>query len=138
MMDWNECEKQFIRKVEIDEERIKSIVEKAVQRLNLAKEIELSEESVSFIIENYYEVIKELLVAYLLKNGLRSKNHQCLISYFYRQNPNYEFEANLISQMSFYRNRLCYYGEGIPMGFYEKNKKNIFEIIKLVKKLLGE
>ena len=132
-MDWKECEKEFIREVEIDEERIKSITEKAMQRLELIKGIEISEKKVSFVIEGYYEVIKELLVAYLLKNGWRSKNHQCLISYFYKQNPDYEFEANLISQMSFYRNRLCYYGESVPLSFYDKNKKNILGIIELLK-----
>ncbi len=137
MMDWNKCE-EFIRKVEIDEERIKSIIEKAEQRLKIVKEMKVSEERVSFIIEYYYEVIKELLVAYLLKNGLRSKNHQCLISYFYKQNPDYEFEANLISQMSFYRNRLCYYGESVPLNFYKKNKENILEIIKLLKDIFKQ
>ena len=82
MMDWKECEKNFIRNVEVDEERIQSIKEKALQRLKRAQTTKVEKETVSFIIEDYYEVIKELLVAYLLKNGLRSKNHQCLITFF--------------------------------------------------------
>ena len=122
-MSWKVCERGFIRNVEVDEERVKSLVKKALQRLNRAKSTDINLENVSFVVEDYYEVIKELLVAYLLKNGLKSKNHQCLISYFYKMNQDYEKEAYLISQMSFFRNRLGYYGEDIPMEFYKDNKE---------------
>jgi len=131
-MDWNECSKEFIRKVEIDKERSKSIMKKALQRLERAKSTKITENNVSFVVEDYYEVIKELLVSYLLINGLKSKNHQCLITYFYKENPLYEKEAYLISQMSFFRNRLNYYGEDIPMSFYEKNKMEFEKIIKIL------
>lgn len=138
IMSWRECEEEFIRKVEIDEARISSIVKKAMQRLDRAKSTKINIENVSFVVEDYYEVIKELLVTYLLKNGLRSKNHQCLISYFYKENPDYEKEAHLISQMSFFRNRLNYYGEDIPIEFYEKNKYNFENIIILLKRLIDQ
>lgn len=135
-MSWNECSRKFIRKVYVDDERIKSIVKKALQRLGRARKTEINFATVSFIVEDYYEVIKELLVSYLLKNGLRSRNHQCLISYFYKENPDYEREAYLISQMSFFRNRLSYYGEDIPMNFYEQNKDEFEKIIKVILGLL--
>ena len=132
VMDWNECQRNFIRNVEIDKERIKSIVKKAMQRLERARNTSVNLENVSFVVEDYYETVKELLVAYLLKNGLRSKNLQCLISYFYKQNPRYEREAFLISQMSFFRNRLNYYGEDIPMEFYQKNKDDFEEVVRII------
>lgn len=136
IMDWKECEDKFMRKVETDSERIQSILKKALQRLEIAKSMPIKLETVSFIVEDYYEVIKELLVAYLLKHGLRSKNHQCLISYFYKENPDYEKEAYLISQMSFFRNRLDYYGEDIPMNFYKKNKDDFEKIINFIIRLI--
>ena len=136
IMSWDKCRKKFIRKVSIDEERIKSIVEKAMQRLDRARNTKATEKNVSFVVEDYYEVIKELLIAYLLKDGFRAKNHQCLITYFFRQNPNCEREAYIISQMSFFRNRLDYYGEDIPLAFYEENKKDFDEIITFVLKLI--
>ena len=137
-MDWGYCEREFIRKVESDQERISSLIEKAKLRLKRAKSTEVTEENISFIVEDYYEVIKELLVAYLLKNGLKSGNHQCLISYFYKENKNYEPEALLIAQMSFFRNRLDYYGESIPMNFYKKNKEEFLKVITLLEKLIAE
>jgi uncharacterized protein (UPF0332 family) len=137
IMNWGDCEKNFIRGVEVDKERIESIIKKAVQRLDRARKTKVESNNVSFVVEDYYEVIKELLVAYLLKNSLRSKNHQCLISYFYKKNPDYEKEAYLISQMSFFRNRLEYYGEDTPMAFFEQHKEEFEDIIKLILKLLG-
>lgn len=136
VMDWNQCEREFIRRVEPDAEQIKSIISKARQRLKRARETKVTEEAVSFIVEDYYEVIKELLVAYLLRAGLRSKNHQCLISYFLKKHPQYEQEAVLMTQMSFFRNRLDYYGESVPLDFYQKNKTEFEQIITLLEKLL--
>ncbi|MBU2496810.1 MAG: hypothetical protein KJ767_02015 [Nanoarchaeota archaeon] len=85
IMDWEECKKEFIRKIEVDKERIKSITKKALQRLERARSTKITKENVSFVVEDYYEIIKELLVAYLLKHGLRSKNHQCMITYFIKR-----------------------------------------------------
>lgn len=135
-MDWTECKRNFIRKVEIDQERISSIIKMALSRLKRAKITKVTEDTISFVVEDYYEVIKELLVAYLLMNGLRSKNHQCLISYFYMNNPDYEKETYLISQMSFFRNRLTYYGESVPLTFYDNNKKEFMNIINIMLRLL--
>lgn len=132
IIPWNKCEREFIKDVEIDQEKISSIIETAELRLKYIKTTKINKENVSFIIEGYYEIIKELLVALLLLGGLRSKNHQCLISYFYNKYKEYEGEAYLIAQMSYLRNRLDYYGERIDFGFYEKNKKEFGEIIEIL------
>ena len=131
-MKWDLCEGEFIRNAIPDNEKIKSIIEIAVKRKKFIELQEANKENISFIIEGYYEIIKELLVALLLKNGLKSKNHQCLISYFYKNYPDHHFEADLISQMSYLRNKLNYYGESIDFSFYEKNKKEIISIIELL------
>ncbi len=138
IMPWRECEKGFIRKTQIDLPRIKSILETIARRLKRARATELNSESISFIVEDYYEVVKELLIVYILKDGLKSQNHQCLISYFYKKNPNLEKEAYLIAQMSFFRNRLTYYGEQIPMEFYKKNKEEFEKLIHLLEKMVKE
>lgn len=136
LMDWSLCQKEFVREVEIDTERVASIIEKARIRLKRAQNTAVDNETISLVVEDYYEVIKELLVAYLLKNGLRSKNHQCLITYFYRNNPDHEREAIILSQMSYFRNRLNYYGESVPVDFYIKNKEDFLKLIALLEKLL--
>jgi len=132
LIDWKTCEKNFIRKVEVDLERVKSIKEMAIKRFERLKKEKFAQDETSFLIEGYYEVIKELLVAYLLKNGLRSQNHQCLISYLSKTHPELENEIGLISQLAFFRNRLDYYGEKIPFDFYETKKKDIENLIKVL------
>ncbi len=137
-IEWDECKRNFIRQVEIDSEKIKSIIKLAMKRFIFIKSININKDNVSFIVEDYYEIFKELLVALLLKNSLKSQNHQCLITYFYRNYPSYEFEANLILQMSYLRNRLNYYGEPIDIEFYNKHEKDFASIIGLLKKLIEE
>lgn len=137
-MDWNLCKSKFIRIVEKDYEKINSIIKSSDKRLSFLQSNKVTVDNVSFIVEGYYEIIKELLVALLLKNGLKSGNHQCLISFFYKEHKDFEFEANLISQMSYLRNRLDYYGEIIDFNFYDKNKEEFDKIILLIKKLIQQ
>lgn len=136
LIEWNKCEREYVRKTEVDKERIQSLIESSAERLKFLKTLPLTDSSVSFIAEGYYEIIKELLVAYIIKNGLKSQNHQCLIAFFYKKNPDKEFETNLISQFSFFRNRLDYYGEKIPAEFYKENKESFENIIKTLEKMI--
>ena len=136
LISWKVCERNFVRKVEVDFERVESIKKMALKRYEKLKKY--SEGEVSFTVEDYYEVIKELLVAYLLKKGMRSQNHQCLISYLYKMHPELENEVGLIMQMSFFRNRLGYYGEKVPEDFYKSKKGEFDKIIKILLDLLNE
>ena len=135
-MSWDECKNKFIRNVEVDNEKINSMTKLALSRSDFIKSININQINVSFIVENYYEVIKELLIALLLKNGLKSQNHQCLITYFYKNYPEYEFESNLILRLSYLRNRLEYYGESIDIEFYNKYKDDFNSIIKILEILV--
>lgn len=135
-MEWNECEEKFIREISIDNNKIRSILKSVEKRQMMIDKIEDDKEAVSFVVENYYEIIKELLVALLLSKGLKSSNHQCLISYFYNNYPELESYAHLIADMCYLRNKLEYYGELIDYSFYEKNKDKIKKIILKLKELL--
>ena len=64
IMNWNICTDKHIKKVEPDNEKIKSIQKMCGIRLRVTKNIELDEETASIIASDYYEVIKELLVAF--------------------------------------------------------------------------
>ena len=137
-MNWKVCERDFIKRVEPDRERIDSIKKMAIKRFEKLKRDKFKEDEISFLVEGYYEVIKELLVAYLLKEGMRSKNHQCLITYFYKTHPELENEVDLIGQMSFFRNRLGYYGEKVPEEFYNNRKGDFDKIVKILLNFINE
>ena len=134
-MDWDKCKKEFVREVEVDESRIRSLVKTSQIRFKRAQFP--FEDNYSFALEDYYESIKELLVAYLLKHGFKSSNHQCLISFFYEKTRK-EFECTLIQQMSFYRNRLLYYGELVPQKFVLDNSEEFSKIVSYLVEELGK
>jgi uncharacterized protein (UPF0332 family) len=136
IMDWKLCLKEHIRNVEKDNEKIESIKKMSKARQKVLQNIELDEETASIIAADYYEVIKELLIALLLKNGLKSDNHECLVSYFKYKFPEYEYEAGVIHQLKEARNRITYDGVFIKKDYILRNKIEFENIIKMLFKIL--
>ena len=138
IMNWDICKKEYIREVSIDKDKISSILKMCFVRLKFAKKQEINDETASLITEDYYETIKELLTALLLKNGLKSNNHECLISYFKKNYPNYEYETNIIYELKNIRNRINYDGFFIEKQYLIKNKLEFEHIIELLVRLIKE
>ena len=136
IMDWKICLQEHIKKVDQDGEKISSILKMCDIRLRVLQGVELDEETASVIAADYYEVIKELLTALLLKNGLKSDNHECLISFFKFKFPKYEYEAKVVHQLKNVRNRVSYDGVFVKKEYIETNKLEFQHIIDLLKKLL--
>ncbi len=137
-MGWSACEKKHIRRVEADENKIKSIIKVADARLKAIQQIKKDKETVSIITEGYYEVIKEFLTALLLKNGLKSDNHECLISYFKKEYGQYEHEIITLYELKNIRNRINYDGIFVKESYLEMNELEFKHIISLLKKMISE
>ena len=138
IMDWDICKKEYIREVSIDKDKINSILKMCSVRLKFAKKQEINDETASLITEDYYEIIKELLTALLLKNGLKSGNHECLISYFKKNYPDYEYETNIVYELKNIRNRINYDGFFIEKQYLIKNKLEFEHIIEILVGLIKE
>jgi len=136
-MNWDLCLKEHIKKVEPDLERVKSIVKMSKVRLKVLRNIKLDDETASVIATDYYEVIKELLTALLLKDGLKSDNHECLISYF-KYNYNYEYETKVIHKLKNVRNRVSYDGVFVKKDYISMNKLEFEHIISLLVKIIDK
>jgi len=136
IMNWQKCLEEHIIKVNTDTEKIKSIIRMCDIRLKIVKQIKINQETASVIAYDYYEIIKELLTSLLLKNGLKSDNHECLISFFKQNFPKYGYEANIIHQLKDVRNRVSYDGIFVKKEYVETNKLEFQHIIDLLKKLL--
>ena len=131
-MDWEVCKKEHISKVEPDQDKINSILKMTKVRHRVLNYIKQDSETTSIICENYYEIMKELLIAIMIKDGLKSKNHECLVSYFKRKYPNYEFEISVIHYLKKIRNKISYDGFFIEEDYLEKNKLEFEHIINLL------
>jgi len=137
IMNWDTCLREHIKKVEVDKEKIKSIQKMCEIRLRVTKNIKLDKETASIIATDYYEVVKELLTALLLKNGLKSDNHECLISYFKQAFPKYEYETSIIHNLKNVRNRVSYEGIFVKKDYISTNRLEFEHIIELLNKLLN-
>ena len=137
-MNWCICLKEHIKKVEPDGERIESIKRMCNIRLKVIKNIEIDDETASIIAADYYEIIKELLTALLFKNGLKSDNHECLISFFKNKFPRYEYEAKMMHQLKNVRNRVSYDGVFVKKDYININQLEFEHIIDLLNKILEE
>ena len=137
-MDWEKCQKEFIRKVEIDGDKIKSILKMADIELGIIKNIPVNDNSASKLVKDYYEIIKELMTALLLSYGLKSDNHECLVSFTKRKYPRYEYEVKIIHDLKNIRNRVSYDGFFVKKGYIENNRLELWHIIDLLKKLVED
>jgi len=138
IIDWKTCEKNYVKKVSPDINKINSILKMCDIRLRFTEKQEIDNETASILTGDYYEIIKELLTALLLKNGLKSDNHECLISYLKEKHSKYEYEINIIHELKNIRNRINYDGIFVDKSYLIRNKLEFKHIIDLLKEMVKE
>ena len=76
-------------------------------------------------------------MALLLKHGLKSDNHECLISFFKDKFPQYDYEAKAIYQLKEVRNRVTYDGVFVKEDYIKRNVLEFKNIITLLDNLIN-
>lgn len=88
------------------------------------------------IIEQYYEITKEVATSLMYLDGFKTLGHKLLIEYLkkdYNKFFNRE-EFMLIDELRFLRNNIMYYGKKIDCIFLKNKEHQIKKIIdKLIK-----
>jgi len=141
IMELDKCySEKIIRNIEQDKERVRNMLKLIEVRLEFWEPISknIKEKFASLVVEAYYEIIKELLTAYLNLDALSSSNHECLIRYFEKQNPDLNFECEKIDELRKIRNKIDYRGFFVKKEFFDRNKLEYQHIIKLLKKLITD
>jgi len=122
-------------RIKKDRDRAKDLLEMAAERLELLKLI--PKDKAYKIIEEYYEIIKELLTATMYLDGYKTLSHQKLIEYF---SSNYkeldDGEIKLIDSLRKFRIGIVYYGRKISGDFLINNEKEIKKIINILLKFV--
>lgn len=136
LMSWETCKNEHIQNVQVDKEKIESIKRMCSIRQKIIPQIKLDDDTASVIATDYYEIIKELLVALMLKNKMKSDNHECLIAFFKHKFPKYEYEVNTIYQLKEVRNRVSYDGVFVKKEYVLMNQLEFENIIKILLELL--
>lgn len=120
-----------IFKISINPIRAKSLKELALDRFSDIK----NEKKPYKIIEEYYEVIKELITALMYNNGLKTLSHKTLIYYLEKNYKEFtKQEILLIDDLRKLRNDIVYYGKKTVEDFLINHESQIKIIIdKLIK-----
>ncbi len=126
-----------IFKISPDKERAEDLLEMSKERIHLIKRI--PKDKTYKIIEDYYEIIKELLTSVMYIDGFKTLSHVKLIEYFSNK---YDILTNsqieIVESMRKIRHGIVYYGKKISSEFLDNKKEEIDNIIKLLIKLVEE
>jgi len=125
-----------IFKISKSETRAKALKEMAEERLSDIKK----ENKVYKIIEQYYEIIKELMTAIMYIDGFKTLSHKSLISYL-EKNYNKLFnkeEFILIDETRRLRNDILYYGTKIDSAFLINKEVQLKTIINKLIKIINK
>lgn len=131
---WKSCLEKSVKKVEVDQEKALSIFKMCLVRERVIPMIQRDEETISPVTEDYYEIIKELLVCLMLLHGMKSKDHECLIAFFKEYYPEYDAEVAVIHELKKVRNRIDYEGFFVPESYLKMNELEFKHIITLLRK----
>ncbi len=106
--------------------RAKSLIDMARERLT-----DINKEQKPYrIVEDYYEIIKELITALMYLDGFKTLSHKMLVLYL-KENYNQfsRHEIIIIDELRKMRNNIVYYGQKIGKEFLINNEKMIESII---------
>lgn len=129
----------MIIKISPDIEKAKSIMNLASSREKFVKTIDLNKFS-TIIAENYYEIIKELVNAIFLIDGLKTTGenaHKDMIDYLLNYNEFNEEEVFIVQDLRIKRNKSLYEGKMINKDYISLKRKKIDKIIEKLKILLN-
>ena len=114
---------------------------RAIALLKMAKDRleDISKETKTYkIVEQYYEVIKELITALMYADGFKTLSHKSLI--FYLQQNYKELtkeEIILADELRKLRNNIVYYGQTVDKSFLINKEKLVIQIINKLIKLMN-
>ncbi|MFH0987009.1 MAG: hypothetical protein V1911_03080 [Candidatus Micrarchaeota archaeon] len=137
-MKWEDCKEEMVKEVAPNKERAKSLSKMAERRLKFIQGKRSSKE-VEFIVEGYYETIKELITALLSIKGYKSYSHECLVLFlakFYKEFESDEIE--LIDQLRRIRNDIMYRGESVALDYLNRKEDKIKSLINKLSELAEE
>ena len=100
-------------------ERVKSLIEEASKRLNFYNSIPISEKSANYIVENMYDVVRELVEARMLLDGYKSYSHEATVSYLKKLGFS-SSEVKFMDELRSIRNQTKYYGHLVNEEYAKK------------------
>ena len=125
-------------KISKDRVRAGSLFEMAQERLNDIISI-IPKDKVYKIVEEYYEVVVQLVTALMYLDGYKTLSHVKLIDYLSKNYKDFGLvEIKLIDSLRKFRHGAVYYGKKIKEEFLINNEDEIKSIIDKLVNILKE
>ncbi|MDO8623678.1 MAG: hypothetical protein Q7R52_05525 [archaeon] len=110
-----------------DERRAKALIEMAQERYRTINNLKEPYR----ILEEYYEIIKELITAVMYSSGFKTLSHKALIEFAEKNIQKLSNqEIMLIDELRIKRNNIVYYGEKVTSEFLKTRENSIKKIIE--------
>ncbi len=120
-----------IFRISKDKERAEDLFVMAKERLDMLKII--PKDKCYKIIEEYYEIVKELLTAVMYLDGYKTLSHVKLIEYFSSHYEDLdENQIRMIDTLRKFRIGIVYYGRRISREFLINNEEEIRRIVSVL------
>jgi uncharacterized protein (UPF0332 family) len=138
-MRWDDCLDYKVKKVKENPEQAKDLLELAKRRLESIRK-RRKDEYPQFLIESYYETIKELISALLAIHGYKSYSHECLVSFLNEYYPSFldDFQLHFLDSMRKLRSDIQYRGRDVADDYLKRNLSTIENIIKILTDIVNK
>lgn len=131
-MDLDECfRKGLIKRIKVDENLIKSLVEMSNIKEMTVKTAQLSEQNISAYVSLAYDSLREVLEAICIFRGYKVLSHICIGELL--KDLLEDFDYDDFDRMRYTRNSINYYGIKVE---FEQGTIIINKIFAMKKKLL--
>ena len=130
----------MIVKIQSDIERAKSITNLLIERENIIKTLN-HESFPTTILENYYEIIKELITALMYIAGFKTTGegaHIETIDFLKNYKEFSEYEISILQELRIKRHGSQYYGKVPPPEFLNQNRTIFKEVIDKLKFIINQ
>lgn len=119
---YNRCEEEgFLKKQdEIDTELIKSLLARTKEGVESFKAMEKVVKYNSILFHNKYDILREIVSAFILFDKIKSSNHLCLFAHLCKKHPELELNWEDFETFRILRNQICYEGKEVSDDVWKK------------------
>ena len=141
---YEKCQYEGLLKFQegIDTKKIRFMIDIAKKELGFAETIlkKTSEEDRewSIIYKIYYDIIRELIDAFLRFDKIKSSNHLCLFAFLCYKHSELELDWNFFEKIRTKRNGILYYGVQIKYDDWKEIELQVNLYIKILTKAIEE
>ncbi len=131
-------EKGDVKMQSVDENLANALKKESLERIHFVRRLIKNLENPKYIVENIYDLLRELIEAKLAADGFKSYSHEATIIYLRKFKDFTDAEIKFLDELRKIRNGLKYYGKTIEKDKAQKVVEFMESLVPKLKKLLGE